>query len=100
MRTRERAAKSGNLTICQLIVSAGADINATGQNGMKVLPFAARYGEEKRAKEVLDCMSWIVAQISTKGAAENFNLGKSSSRRIAKQSSKVLPKEEVVFNVK
>merc|ERR1711962_1478816 len=26
------------------------------------------------------------------------NLGKSSSRRIAKQSSKVVPKEEVVFN--
>ena len=94
------AAKSGNLTICQLIVSAGADINATGQNGMKVLPFAARYGEEKRAKEVWDCMSWIATQISSKGAAENFNLGKSSSRRIAKQSSKVLPKEEVVFNVR
>ena len=58
------AAKAGNLTVCQILVFSGADINATGQNGMKVLPFAARYGDEKKANEVWACMSWIASEIT------------------------------------
>ena len=57
------AAKAGNLDICKILVSSGADFNATGQNGMKVLPFAARYGDEKRAEEVWQCMVWIAKEM-------------------------------------
>ena len=57
------AAKAGNLDICKILVSSGADLNATGQNRMKVLPFAARYGDEKRAAEVWECMSWIAKEM-------------------------------------
>ena len=40
------AAKAGNLDICKLLQRKGADINAKGQNKMKPLQFAARYGDE------------------------------------------------------
>ena len=56
------AAKAGNLKICQILVDRGADLNATGENGMKILPFAARYGDEKRVEEVWKCMKWIVTE--------------------------------------
>ena len=57
------AAKAGNLDICKILASSGADLKATGQNGMKVLPFAARYGDEKRTKEVWEGMSWIAKEM-------------------------------------
>ena len=81
------AAKAGNLNICQILVSSGADISATGQNGMKVLPFAARYGDEKRADEVWRCMSWIASQIPAEAANDFANLEKRQSRRVVKQGS-------------
>ena len=58
------AAKAGNLQICKLLKSRGADLRATGQNGMKVLEFAARYGDEKAADEVWKCMVWIASEAS------------------------------------
>ena len=58
------AAKAGNVEICKRLMKDGADTNATGQNGMKVLPFAARYGDEKKAKEVWECM--VLIAISNK----------------------------------
>ena len=60
------AAKAGNLDICKILASSGADLKATGQNGMKVLPFAARYGDEKRTGEVWECMSWIATEMKLK----------------------------------
>ena len=38
-------------------------MNATGQIGMKVLPFAASYGDEKRAGGVWECISWIAKEM-------------------------------------
>ena len=58
------AAKAGNLQICKLLVSRGADLSATGQNGMKVLEFAARYGDENAASAVWECMVWIASEAS------------------------------------
>ena len=54
------AAKAGNHDVCKILVAHGADLKATGENGMKVLPFAARYGDGKRAEDVWKCMEWIV----------------------------------------
>ena len=56
------AAKAGNLDICKLLQRRGADINAKGQNKMKPLQFAARYGDEKRAGDVWSCIEWIMAE--------------------------------------
>ena len=39
-----------------------ADIKAEGENKMKPLQFAARYGDEKRASDVWDCMEWIIGE--------------------------------------
>ena len=85
------AAKAGNLNICQILVSSGADISATGQNGMKVLPFAARYGDEKRADEVWRCMSWIASQIPAEASNDFTGLEKRKSRRAVKQGSTAQP---------
>ena len=56
------AAKAGNLDVCKLLERGGADIKAEGENKMKPLQFAARYGDEKRASDVWDCMEWIIAE--------------------------------------
>ena len=56
------AAKAGNLETCKLLVDQGADINALGQNKMKPLQFAARYGDEKKGKAVWTCMKWIMEE--------------------------------------
>ena len=54
------AVKAGNLEVCEQLHKSGADINARGQNKMKPLQFAARYGDEGRAEEVWTCMQWIM----------------------------------------
>ena len=54
------AIKAGNLEVCEQLHKSGADINARGQNKMKPLQFAARYGDEGRAEEVWTCMQWIM----------------------------------------
>lgn len=74
------AAKAGNLEICQILVDRGADLNATGENGMKILPFTARYGDEKRVEEVWKCMKWIVTE------TKKFDLKKQRKSRRKKQS--------------
>ena len=56
------AAKAGNLDVCKLLARGGADIKAEGENKMKPLQFAARYGDEKRASDVWDCMEWIIGE--------------------------------------
>ena len=53
------AAKAGNLEVCKRLVKRGADLNAEGQDGMKILPFAARYGVEERADDVWKCIEWL-----------------------------------------
>ena len=60
------AVKAGNLDICQSLYRSGADLNAKGQNKMKALQFAARYGDENRAKEVWVCMKWIMDELQKK----------------------------------
>jgi hypothetical protein len=54
------AAKAGNLDICKLLHSKGADVTARGQNKMTPLQFAARYGDEARQGDVWRCMKWIM----------------------------------------
>ena len=56
------AAKAGNLEICKWLYLIGADINARGQNKMKALQFAARYGDELRVEEVWACIQWIMEE--------------------------------------
>ena len=56
------AAKAGNLEICKWLHLIGADINARGQNKMKALQFAARYGDELRVDEVWTCIQWIMEE--------------------------------------
>ena len=72
------SAKAGNLEICKRLLKEGADTNATGQNGMKVLPFAARYGDEKREKEVWECMV-LIASESKKSPPEDQKKRKKAS---------------------
>ena len=57
------AVKAGNLEICKQLHESGADLNAKGQNKMKALQFAARYGDENRAMEVWKCMEWIMNEL-------------------------------------
>ena len=57
------AAKAGNLEICRHLAAKGANLNAAGENGMKILPFAARYGDGKRVDEVWKCMEFIASEI-------------------------------------
>ena len=57
------AVKAGNLEICKHLHESGADLNAKGQNKMKALQFAARYGDENRAVEVWKCMEWIMEEL-------------------------------------
>jgi ankyrin repeat protein len=60
------AVKAGNMNICKLFYGHGANINARGQNKMKPLQFAARYGDENRVEDVWSCMDWIMT-IEQKG---------------------------------
>ena len=69
------AAKAGNLDICKLLQRKGADINAKGQNKMKPLQFAARYGDERRAEEVWACVEWIITEYEKRRAPINSQQG-------------------------
>jgi len=94
------AAKAGNLDICKILISYNADFNAKGQNGMKVLPFAARYGDEKRAEEVWQCMLEIAADKMKKNVptiksdlTPNRNLPLKQSETAVKKKEEVGPFE-------
>ena len=56
------AAKAGNLGICKFLCEEGADLHAFGQSIMTPLQFAARYGDERKGKEVWMCMEWIMEE--------------------------------------
>ena len=60
------AAKAGNEEICETLIQDGADPGAKGQGGMKVLPFAARYGDKEKAEEVWRCMVFIAKETKKK----------------------------------
>ena len=60
------AAKAGNLETCKFLVEHGADINALGQNKMRPLQFAARYGDKDKGKEVWMCMKWMMEKDNDK----------------------------------
>ena len=60
------AAKAGNLEMCKWLVDKGADIAARGQNKMKALQFAARYGDEHRVEDVWKCIQWIMEEYKRK----------------------------------
>ena len=94
------AAKAGNLYICKILVSHNADPNATGQNGMKVLPFAARYGDEKRTGEVWECMSWIAKEmkLKKKKPASVSDLADKRTSHSTKQSFRMKTTEEDLFD--
>ena len=66
------AAKAGNLETCQFLVEQGADIKALGQNKMSPLQFAARYGDEKKGKEVWKCIEWIMEEEEKKKSDGNI----------------------------
>ena len=59
------AVKAGNMEVCKQLRKNRADITARGQNKMKPLQFAARYGDEGRAEEVWTCMQWIMEESKT-----------------------------------
>ena len=88
------AAKAGNLETCKILKAQGADLNATGENGMKVLPFAARYGDGKRAEDVWKCMEWIVNELR-KSESDLKNHRKSMKGKHSKtieEGSNMVPK--------
>ena len=60
------AAKAGNLEICQFLCEKGANIVASGQNGMTPLQFASRYGCEENAEGVWNCIEWIMNEYTAK----------------------------------
>ena len=66
------AAKAGNLEICKWLHLIGADINARGQNKMKALQFAARYGDELRVEEVWTCIQWIMEEYDKQGGQKRL----------------------------
>merc|ERR1712192_119568 len=88
------AAKAGNLDVCKQLHKDGADINAKGQNKMKPLQFAARYGDEKRHKDVWECMQWIMEELEK---LERNRKGPEVRR--SRSSAKSSEKEEV-FDVR
>ena len=49
--------------VAQQLLEDGADINARGQNKMRPLQFAARYGDEKRPEDVWRCVKWIIDKL-------------------------------------
>ena len=75
------AAKAGNVEICKMLMKDGADTNATGQNGMKVLPFTARYGDEKKVEEVWECMKLIAKESKKSPPAHDIKRKKPSVRK-------------------
>ena len=56
--------------MCKLLSHHGADIEAKGQNKMKALHFAARYGDKDRVGDVWDCMQWIMGEYRERKKAE------------------------------
>ena len=56
------ATKAGHLQLCKLLYASGADLNKRGQNKMKPLQFAARYGDEKRPEDIWKCIEWIMKE--------------------------------------
>ena len=99
------AAKAGNLEICQILVDRGADLNATGENGMKILPFAARYGDEKRVEEVWKCMKWIVTEtkkldLKKQRKSRRKKQPKSNEEEIEMQVQNPETKGELFFDAK
>ena len=56
------AAKAGNIKMCEWLAENGADIIAEGQNKMKPLQFAARYGDGDQPETVWNCMDWLMEQ--------------------------------------
>ena len=56
------ATKAGHLQLCKLLYASGADLNKRGQNKMKPLQFAARYGDEKRPEDIWKCIEWIMME--------------------------------------
>ena len=90
------AAKAGNLDVCKQLHKDGADINAKGQNKMKPLQFAARYGDEKRHKDVWECMQWIMDELEK---LERNRKGSEVRMRRSRSSAKSSEKEEV-FDVR
>ena len=45
-----------------MLYASGADLNKRGQNKMKPLQFAARYGDEKRPEDIWKCIEWIMKE--------------------------------------
>ena len=90
------AAKAGNLDVCKQLHKDGADINAKGQNKMKPLQFAARYGDEKRHKDVWECMQWIMDELEK---LKRTRKGSEVKVRRSRSSAKASEKEEV-FDVR
>ena len=91
------AVKAGNLEVCKQLHKNGADINARGQNKMRPLQFAARYGDEKRPEDVWECMQWIMEELEKHQRPEGNRNG--AAVRRSRSSAKSSEKEEV-FDVR
>ena len=88
------AVKAGNLEVCKQLHKNGADINARGQNKMRPLQFAARYGDEKRPEDVWKCMKWIIDKLKNNQMSERNRIGGEVKK--GRRSAKSSEKEEVI----
>ena len=89
------AVKAGNLEVCEYLHKNGADINAKGQNKMRPLQFAARYGDEGRPKDVWECMQWIINQLEENQKLDGKREGPVLRKR-SRGSAKSHEKEELI----
>ena len=65
-----------------------SNINAKGQNKMRSLQFAARYGDEKRPEDVWKCMEWIRDELKREHKMEgNRIVGELKKGRCSAKSS-------------
>ena len=87
------AVKAGNLEVCKELYRNGANVNARGQNKMRPLQFAARYGDEHRPEDVWQCMKWIMEVMESSQKSDGKRSGVETARnRILRK-----PEKEDVF---
>ena len=87
------AVKAGNLEVCKELYRNGANVNARGQNKMRPLQFAARYGDEHRPEDVWHCMKWIMEVMESSQKSDGKRSGVETARnRILRK-----PEKEDVF---
>ena len=83
-----------------------SNINAKGQNTMRSLQFAARYGDEKRPEDVWKCMELIMGELKREHKMEGnrivgeFKKGRRSAKsRETEEVTAVQEKDKYDFSL-